>query len=326
MARRRVDIKLIMLLLNYLEERGRRVPVEEVLSIFGLFQDELSKIADTIIYCGTPPYTFDAQFTFEIEDGLIEFSSPLYKTPSPGFTQKEAFAFLFALHALEELYKDSGSVELEVIEKVKRAIPEVLFEAAKKQLEPYGVVLRFDAPDGFFNAAREAKNTHKVLKISYYSFQHHQVKEYKVAPIGIRLAYRNYYLLAVDIQDKTPKTFLCDNIVDYELTDSEFIIDAELKKEAEKEWENQFLNKQKEKSVTLVFSGKAARFVAESFPPEDTRWIDDDRIEVRIRFISEDWLITRWILPFSGEVSIKEPEELVRNVEKLLKRAEEMVE
>jgi predicted DNA-binding transcriptional regulator YafY len=327
MPRKKDDIKKIILLLNYLEERGGRVSVEEVCEHFGMSEKELQQVANKIIFCGKPPYTYDTQFTFEVEDGYIEFKSPLYKTPRPGFNDKEAFAFLFALMFLEELYRDAeSSIEMKVIEEIKKTIPSLLYEAARKQLEVFPVVTRMDAPEGFPNAVGEARRRSVLIRINYYSLAHQEIKEYRVAPIGIRFAFQNYYLLAFDVSDFEVKTFLFKNILSYELLDEEFVVSEEIKSQAYEEWRERFLAGKDARTVTLIYRGKSARFISEMFERENFRWLSDDEVEVTVRFISHEWLLSRFILPFSGEVRIKEPREVADKIKKLLKKAEELLE
>lgn len=327
MPRKKPDFKKIILLLDYLEERGGRVPVEEVCEHFGMTEKEIRSVANKIIYCGKPPYTYDTQFTFEFDEGYIEFKSPLYKTPRPGFTDKEAFAFLFALMFLEDLYKDAaGSVELKVIEKIKKAIPKVLYEAAQMQLKAFPVVTRLEAPEGFTKAVGEARRESNLIKIRYYSIMHQEIKEYKVAPIGIRFAFQKYYLLALDISDLEIKTFLVSNILSYDVLNEKYEVSDEIRERAYEEWRERFLARNGSTTVKLVYRGKSARQISEAFEKEDIKWIGENEVEVCVRLISEEWLLSRFILPFGGEVRIKEPREVAERIKVLLKKAEELIE
>ncbi|MCX7831651.1 MAG: WYL domain-containing protein [Actinobacteria bacterium] len=318
MNRNSFDFQKLLSMLAYLEQKGGEASIKELEELFGYDKSELKKIAKIICLCEVmPAVTFNLEI--DEKDEKVSFYSP-YDIRIPfALSEKELFAFLFALLAFKEYIGDANEDYKHLIDKIIGNLPKLLVEAVKKDLEKHRAVYPNREVFEVLNLISKAIKERKKIRISYYSTTSSRFGVHEVLPIQVNYYFKGFYLWAVDTADQLIKTFILENISDIEIIPETFNLDSKIENELKVKIE-EFKKRRQDEMVTLKATGFSARYLSEMFQRFKKEELSDNEILFQVPLISIDWIVYQWLLPFSGEVSIVEPREIAEKARERIER------
>lgn len=307
-------------LIEFLDQNGGRADLNEVLSFLGIDIKTCKKILKFIEYCGFYPYTPFELIRVDENDGEISISLARDVDLEHHLDPGETLALLAAVEFLKNTPAGQIKEFERIFEKIEKAFPDLMKEAAAKFNERFEVV--FDLPYGekvrlILESAILRK---KKVKLDYIPLVGGSRKTYCVCPYRIYYEFHNFYLWALDESDRTIKCFLCEQIVDVEMMEETFEPEAEINEEIEKIRYKRFEQLDHEKKAKLRFKDFAARFIDEEARFPVKKWLSDNELEVEVPLISSEWVLKKWVLPFAGFVDIVEPDQLRKELKQVLEK------
>lgn len=317
MKSKEFDLKETFLLLSYLEQSGGNASIEELQKVFGCDLKKLKNIARVVNLLEVSPGTV---FIMEVdeENNLVTLNSP-YDFRIPFVLDKdEFFAFVFALAAFKEYVGDADEEYKTLIEKIEKRFPKILLDAAKEYLARHRPIYPKREVLGIVGILKKALAESRVIEVNYYSITKSSFSLYKICPLKISYFFRNFYLWAKDLKDGLIKSFIVDNITSVRITGEKYTVSEEDRQKCREKIED-FREKRDEKKVILKAVDFSAKYIEEMFFDLIIERVSDREVIFQVPLISTDWLVSKWLIPFSGEVSIVEPVEVAKEASKLVR-------
>lgn len=314
----------VLYLLNYLEQKGGSAGVDEVMHLFEITEDEIESILKEIAFLEVSP-SVCVSLDYDRENRTIEINPGLSVHFPFALDERESIAFLFALLAFEE-YVGKASRDYEsLIQMMKNSMPKLILEAAQKEMPLFKAVYPFKEIFELIEQISHAIQKRKRIKFTYYSIAGSRQSSYVVLPLRILYCFNKFYLWAYDREDETVKSFLIENISDLNIQAFSFELTEEILKKLEDKLRD-FTERRYEQFVTLKASGFSAKYIDEIFADFEKEHLNNGDLLIKVPLISVDWLVSKWIMPFNGEVVVLEPEEVkkeaISRIEKILQRYE----
>ena len=312
-------LEITLSLLIYLDQKGGEASLDEVKRLFGLDSKQLKKIARKVSLSGIPPFTPSDLFYLEINDreNKVILTAPIDVRVPFALEAREVFEFLFALLTFEEYFMGASERYRDLVEKIKRSLPNLLVKAVQKELEVHKPLFTDKNIRFLAGLLSDAAKDRKKVRFVYYPVASGQLKEYTVFPLKVVYHMKAFYLWAVDEDDGTVKSFLLDNIGRVTVTPYRFQLMREYLQEQRKK-EEEFVHHKNLPRVTLKAFGYAARYIDEIYMDLERRWLSDDELLIEVPLLSIEWLLSRWILPYAGKIEIVEPEEVKQKLKELI--------
>lgn len=322
MPRKKLNLKSnFFLILCYLEQKGGKAKLSEIENYFGISREEVLSLVKEFDLCEIAPCVI-LSVSYDRAQDTIQLEYP-QELEMPAFlTAKEAIAFMFALTAFKEYLGDAEGGYNLIIKKFEKSFPEILKEAAEEELKIMGAVFPNSEVRKTVVQLLDAINQKRTVELSYYPFTKGTPERYRLNPIHVGYYFKNFYLWALDTEDGEVKTFIVDNIYDLEIKNRRFELSESTKQRFKNKLE-EFKSKKYEQFVELRARGFSARYIEEMFTGYEKYYDEAGDLIVKVPLISLEWLVTRWLLPYGGEVVIDKPEDIARQAaEKIRKMLE----
>jgi predicted DNA-binding transcriptional regulator YafY len=320
-------LETYLMLLAYLDQKGGEADLQEVEKCLGLSKDMIKKMGKTVKMVGVPPYTPSELFDLELDEteNKVRLQSPVDVNLPLALNAREAFELIFALLTFKEYLISTSELYCSLIDRLIKSAPNLLVEAVKRELETHKPHLPKGKIRELAGTLSNAISSRKKVRFVYYSLAGSQLKEYTVLPLKISYFFKSFYLWAVDDEDGKIKSFLLDNIGRFEVTTFKFQISEEIMEDL-KEKEREFVRHEEIPRVTLKAKGFAAQYISEIYSNLNREWVNERELLFKVPFLSLEWLLCRWILPFGGQVEIIEPEKTKYEIESLLEKFLEKIQ
>jgi proteasome accessory factor C len=264
---------------------------------FGVTEKQLRRDLELLWMCGLPGYgpgdlvdlSFRGDTVRVIEDAGMR--RPLRLTTA------EATALLVALRALGEV---PGIVDADV---VRRAVAKV--EAAVGEAgAPAGVAVGLTARETETTSAlRAAVDRGRALRIRYYTASRDVVGERTVDPMRLLLVDGRGYLEAWCRSAGGVRLFRLDRVEDMRELDEPARPPASARPT---DLSAGLFHPDPEQREAVLLLEPTARWVAEYYPVDEVVERADGRVEVRLRFTDDGWLV-RLVLGLGGEAQVLRP-------------------
>ena len=291
----------LLVMLPWLMERGE-VPLSEVAERFELTETQVQRDLELVAMCGLPPFV-DEMIDVFVDNGTVFVGVPRLFTRPLRLTAPEGFALLAAGRAALELPgADRQGPLARGLAKLAAALADAGVgdgSAAEPDVDDTaGVVVEVPQPP-LLGTVTAAVAEGRELAIDYYSPGRDEVAERTIVPRHVFVESGHWYVVADDGRSRQRRTFRVDRIERAEETGvvapttesvtapSEFFADVDVPR------------------ATLRLA-PGGRWVAEEYPVDEVRELEDGRLEVRLPVASSRW-IGRLLLRLGPDVEVVEP-------------------
>jgi proteasome accessory factor C len=274
--------------------------VAELGRLFGVDEGELLEDLGRLFLSGLPPYGPGDLIGVDIEDGRVWIEMADYFSRPLRLTRPEALALYLrgtALAATPGLAESSALAS--AVAKLGDALgPETLGELAGHVEAAAG-----GRPVEALDAIRAAVGRHERLRIEYYAQSSAETTEREIDAEEVFLAMGQWYVVAWDHRSGQERLFRADRIRSAEPTGERF-------EPRGLEGAGRPLYTPSERDVDVRLRlGPDARWVAEYYAIDESRELDDGRLEVSLPATRLEW-IARLVLRLGEDAEVVEPEVL----------------
>ncbi|GAA5154631.1 WYL domain-containing protein [Pseudonocardia eucalypti] len=294
------------------------VRVAEAAADFGVSEKQLWRDLELLWMCGLPGYGPGDLVDLSFSEDTVTVTEDAGMRRPLRLTTAEATALLVALRALLEV---PGMVDGEVVRravaKIESAVgaaeapapvavglavrPSLAGDPVRVAEEPLG-----DQVERTTAVVREALDGERALRIKYYTASRDVVSERVVDPMRLLLVEGRGYLEAWCRSAKAVRLFRLDRVDEATRLEERRTLPraarpADLSA-------GLFRPDPTQGEATLLLEPEG-RWVAEYYPVEDPVERDGGRLEVRMRFTDEAWLV-RLVLGLGGSARVLHPEPL----------------
>ncbi|SNS12324.1 proteasome accessory factor C [Geodermatophilus pulveris] len=296
----------LLSLVPYLTARPEGVPLAEVARDFGVPERQLRRDLELLWMCGLPGYGPGDLIDLAFEGDRVRVTSTAGLVRPLRLTTDEAVALVVALRALLEL---PGLAEREA---VGRALAKVSAAAGHAADRGTPVTLSVDAKEQALAVVREGLERGRALHLHYYVPTRDERTERTVDPLRLHLVDGRWYLEAWSREVAAVRMFRLDRIDDVRVLDEPSApppgvplrdVDAGL------------YQPEPGAPVVRLRLSRTARWVAEYYPVEEVREVDDPPggLAVAVRTADVAWA-RRLVASLGGAVTVDEPAALAAAV------------
>jgi proteasome accessory factor C len=295
----------LLALVPYLTARPDGVPLAEAARDFGVPERQLRRDLELLWMCGLPGYGPGDLIDMAFDGDRVRVTFTAGMVRPLRLTTDEAVALVVALRALLEL---PGLAEGEA---VSRALAKVS-AAAGHAAEVTPVALSVDTREQALAVVREALERRRALHLHYYVPTRDERTERTVDPMRLLFVDGHWYLEAWCRRAEGVRLFRLDRVDDVEVLDEP----AAPPPSAEgRDVENGVYRPEPGSPVVRLRLGRTARWVADYYPVEDVRPVDDPPggLAVALRTADLAWA-RRLVATLGGAAVIDQPAELAGEV------------
>jgi proteasome accessory factor C len=296
----------LLSLVPYLTARPEGVPLAEVARDFGVPERQLRRDLELLWMCGLPGYGPGDLIDLAFEGDRVRVTFTAGMVRPLRLTTDEAVALVVALRTLLEL---PGLAEQEA---VSRALAKVSAAAGHAGERVTPVALSVDAREQALAVVREGLERKKALHLHYYVPTRDERTERVVDPLRLLLVDGRWYLEAWCRRVEGLRLFRLDRVDDVEVLGEAAApppgvhlrdVDAGL------------YQPEPGSPVVRLRLARSARWVAEYYPVEDVREVDDPPggLAVAVRTADVAWA-RRLVASLGGAATVDEPAELAAEV------------
>jgi proteasome accessory factor C len=300
-----VRLHLLLVILPWLAEHGETT-VAEVAARFGVSEARVTRVLETAMLCGRPPFGGGDNLDLVLyDDGTIQVGPRLAsEVRPPRLTSREAVQVLAALRAALAL---------------PGADPEGPLARVTVKLEAVlgsGIDVTLHEPP-YLGAVRDATAGGERLRITYFSASRGELSERTIDPHVVFSRDGEWYVWADDSRSGKRRSFRVDRIEAAEPTGERFEPD-------QTEPPGGWFEEGGAVDVTVVLPAAAA-WLAEQYPVHAVRDAGEGMVEVRLPVATERFL-ERLLVRAGPEARVLDPPEYVdlgrRAAARLLSRYE----
>ncbi|TFV62545.1 WYL domain-containing protein [Geodermatophilus sp. DF01-2] len=296
----------LLSLVPYLTARPQGAPLAEVARDFGVPERQLRRDLELLWMCGLPGYGPGDLIDLAFEGDRVRVTFTAGMVRPLRLTTDEAVALVVALRTLLEL---PGLAEREA---VGRALAKVSRAAGHATQRGTPVALSVDAQEQALAVVREGLERGRALHLHYYVPTRDERTERTVDPLRLLLVDGRSYLEAWCRRAEGLRLFRLDRVDDVEVLDEPAApppgvhlrdVDADL------------YQPEPGSPVVRLRLARTARWVAEYYPVEDVREVDDPPggLAVAVRTADMAWA-RRLVASLGGAAAVDEPAELAAAV------------
>ena len=296
----------LLALVPYLTARPQGVAVAEAARDFGVSERQLHRDMELLWMCGLPGYGPGDLIDLAFEGDRVRVTFPAGMVRPLRLTTDEAVALVVALKTLLEL---PGLAEAEA---VSRALAKVSAVAGHAGEGTTPVVVSVDAQEQALAVVREALERERALHLTYYVPTRDERTERDVDPMRLHLVDGRWYLEAWCRRVEGVRLFRLDRVDAVRVLDEP----AALPPQAHgRDLDNGVYQPEPGSPVVRLRLDRGARWVAEYYPVEDARPVDDPPggLAVAVRTADLAWA-RRLVATLGGGAVVDEPAELAAAV------------
>jgi proteasome accessory factor C len=292
----------LLALVPYLRARPDGVPLAEAARDFGVTERQLRTDLDLLWVCGLPGYGPGDLIDLAFEGDRVRVTFTAGMVRPLRLTTDEAVALVVALRTLLEL---PGLAEREA---VSRALAKVSAAAghAADHLAP--VVLSVDAQEQTLAVVRDGLERKRALHLTYYVPSRDERTDRDVDPMRLLLVDGRWYLEAWCRRVEGVRLFRLDRVDAVRVLDEPA---APPPQAHERDVDSGVYQPEPGSPVVRLRLDRGARWVADYYPVEDVRPVDDPPggLAVAVRTGDLAWA-RRLVSSLGGAARVDEPREL----------------
>jgi len=296
----------LLALVPYLTARPQGVAVAEAARDFGVSERQLRSDMELLWMCGLPGYGPGDLIDLAFEGDRVRVTFTAGMVRPLRLTTDEAVALVVALRTLLEL---PGLAEGEA---VSRALAKVMAAAGHAGERVAPVVVSVDAQEQTLAVVREALEGKRALHLTYYVPTRDERTERDVDPLRLHLVEGRWYLQAWCRRVEGVRLFRLDRVDAVRVLDEPA---APPPQAHERDVDNGVYQPEPGSPVVRLRLDRGARWVAEYYPVEDARPVDDPPggLAVAVRTADLAWA-RRLVASLGGAALVDEPAELAAEV------------
>jgi proteasome accessory factor C len=290
----------------YLTARPEGVPLAEVARDFGVPERQLRRDFELLWMCGLPGYGPGDLIDLAFEGDRVRVTFTAGMVRPLRLTTDEAVALVVALRTLLEL---PGLAEREA---VSRALAKVSAVAGHAGERVTPVALSVDAREQALAVVREGLERRRALHLHYYVPTRDERTERTVDPIRLLLVDGRWYLEAWCRRAEGLRLFRLDRVDDVAVLDEPAAPPAGVHL---RDVDAGLYQPGPGASVVRLRLARTARWVAEYYPVEEVREVEDPPggLAVAVRTADVAWA-RRLVASLGGAAAVEEPAELAAAV------------
>ncbi|SDD26116.1 proteasome accessory factor C [Geodermatophilus telluris] len=296
----------LLSLVPYLTARPEGVPLAEAARDFGVPERQLRRDLDLLWMCGLPGYGPGDLIDLAFEGDRVRVTFTAGMVRPLRLTTDEAVALVVALRTLLEL---PGLAEQEA---VSRALAKVSAAAGHAAERVTPVALSVDAREQSLAVVRRGLEQGRALHLHYYVPTRDERTERTVDPLRLLLVDGRSYLEAWCRRAEGLRLFRLDRVDDVEVLDEPAAPPPGVHL---RDLDNGIYQPGPDAPVVRLRLARTARWVAEYYPVEDVREVDDPPggLAVALRTGDLAWA-RRLVASLGGAATVAEPAELAEAV------------
>ncbi|HEX2073428.1 MAG TPA: YafY family protein [Geodermatophilus sp.] len=296
----------LLALVPYLTARPQGVPLAEVARDFGVPERQLRRDLDLLWMCGLPGYGPGDLIDLAFEGDRVRVTFTAGMVRPLRLTTDEAVALVVALRTLLEL---PGLAERDA---VSRALAKISAAAGHAGERVTPVALSVDAREQALAVVREGLERSRALHLHYYVPTRDERTERTVDPMRLLLVDGRWYLEAWCRRAEGVRLFRLDRVDDVAVLDEPAAPPPEAHS---RDVESGLYQAQAGARVVRLRLARTARWVAEYYPVEDVREVDDPPGGLAVALRTDDlaWA-RRLVASLGGAATVDEPAELAAAV------------
>jgi proteasome accessory factor C len=296
----------LLALVPYLTARPQGVAVAEAARDFGVSERQLRSDMELLWMCGLPGYGPGDLIDLAFEGDRVRVTFTAGMVRPLRLTTDEAVALVVALRTLLEL---PGLAEAEA---VSRALAKVSAVAGHAGDRVTPVVVSVDAQEQALAVVREGLERERALHLTYYVPTRDERTERDVDPMRLHLVDGRWYLEAWCRRVEGVRLFRLDRVDAVRVLDEPA---APPPQAHERDLDSGVYQPEPGSPVVRLRLDRGARWVAEYYPVEDVRPIDDPPggLAVAVRTADLAWA-RRLVATLGGGAVVDEPAELAAAV------------
>jgi proteasome accessory factor C len=296
----------LLALVPYLSARPQGVAVAEAARDFGVSERQLRGDLELLWMCGLPGYGPGDLIDIAFEGDRVRVTFPAGMVRPLRLTTDEGVALVVALRTLLEL---PGLAEREA---VSRALAKVSAAAGSAADRVSPVVLSVDAQEQSLAVVRDGLERKRALHLTYYVPTRDERTERDVDPMRLLLVDGRWYLEAWCRRVEGVRLFRLDRVDAVRVLDERA---APPPQAHERDVDNGVYQPEPGAPVVRLRLDRGARWVAEYYPVEDVRPVDDPPggLAVAVRTSDLAWA-RRLVATLGGAAVVDEPAELATAV------------
>jgi len=268
-------VKGLLVMLPWLVQERRAVPLTEMAEHFGMSVQHLVKDLELATLCGRPPYTPDQYIELIIDEDTVFASMPRFIENAPALTIAEGLAVLTALKSVQLIPGGASAV-------ATNSLMAKLETVLAPHMEAIDVVITEPEHLATMNSACDAKES---VEIVYFVPSRAELTEREITPEQIFNDHDHWYVRGFDSKTKSERTFRIDRIEEARRTGKRGKLLKSLAAAGK------FFTSGNE-SLTLVTLDINASdsWMLDNYPTESVEKNQDGSIRVTLFATSEHWL------------------------------------
>jgi proteasome accessory factor C len=296
----------LLTLVPYLTARPEGVAVAEAARDFGVSERQLRGDLELLWMCGLPGYGPGDLIDLAFEGDRVRVTFTAGMVRPLRLTTDEAVALVVALRTLLEL---PGLAEREAVSRALAKVSEAAGHAADR---PPPVVLSVGAQEQSLAVVREGLERRRALHLTYYVPSRDERTERDVDPMRLLLVDGRWYLEAWSREVEAVRLFRLDRVDAVRLLDEPA---APPPQAHERNLDDGLYQPEPGSPVVRLRLDRGARWVAEYYPVDDVRPVDDPPggLAVAVRTADLAWA-RRLVASLGGAAVVDEPAELATAV------------
>ncbi|RFU20771.1 helix-turn-helix transcriptional regulator [Geodermatophilus marinus] len=296
----------LLTLVPYLTAHPEGVPLAEAARDFGVPERQLRRDLELLWMCGLPGYGPGDLIDLSFEGDRVRVTFTAGMVRPLRLTTDEAVALVVALRTLLEL---PGLAEREAVSRALAKVSAVAGHAGER-VSP--VALSVDAREQALAVVRDALERRRALHLHYYVPTRDERTERTVDPMRLLLVDGRWYLEAWSREVAGVRLFRLDRIDDVQVLDEPA---APPPQAAPRDVEAGLYQPEPGAPVVRLRLARWARWVAEYYPVEEVREVDDPPggLVVVLRTHDLAWA-RRLVASLGGAATVDAPAELARAV------------
>jgi proteasome accessory factor C len=296
----------LLALIPYLTARPEGVPMAEVARDFGVTERQIQSDMELLWMCGLPGYGPGDLIDLAFEGDRVRVTFTAGMVRPLRLTTDEAVALVVALKTLLEL---PGLAEREA---VSRALAKISVAAGHAADRVTPVAVSVDAREEALAAVREGLERKRALHLHYYVPTRDERTERTVDPMRLLYVDGHWYLEAWCRRAEGMRLFRLDRVDDVDVLDEPA---APPPQAQERDVDNGVYQPEPGAPAVRLRLDRSARWVADYYPVEDVREIEDPAggLAVTLRSADLAWA-RRLVASLGGGALVVEPAGLAAEV------------